>query len=229
MTMPYLFLGPRKSKTSTRISDLSLKLTPEEMKELKSYASANVVKGNRHAFMSSTWINSEALFVTNVIRVKTEFVMHVFNIDLVASSSLMAEEYVAREASVNTPFCVPTDYVFSVRRVSLAAEQVSCATTFQMVSFSGSSWATSGHYPARVSPGVVPSSVEMACMRTCGDHSCAYLHLLDDLDLFLALYSTCISLEFISCAAGTDVCAPRTDVSFDTKSAPNATLIYIFS
>ncbi|KAM7461148.1 hypothetical protein LguiA_029269 [Lonicera macranthoides] len=34
---------------------------------------------------------------------------------------------------------------------------------------------------------------------TCGDHSCAYLHLLDDLDLFLALYSTCISLEFISC------------------------------
>ncbi|KAM7473484.1 hypothetical protein LguiB_020727 [Lonicera macranthoides] len=33
---------------------------------------------------------------------------------------------------------------------------------------------------------------------TCGDHSCAYLHLLDVLDLFLALYSTCISLEFIS-------------------------------
>ncbi|KAM7473513.1 hypothetical protein LguiB_020756 [Lonicera macranthoides] len=31
------------------------------------------------------------------------------------------------------------DYMFSVRRVSLAAEQVSCATTFQMVSFSGSS------------------------------------------------------------------------------------------
>ncbi|KAM7519403.1 hypothetical protein LguiB_018365 [Lonicera macranthoides] len=29
------------------------------------------------------------------------------------------------------------DYVFSVRRVSLAAEQVSCATTFQMVSFPG--------------------------------------------------------------------------------------------
>ncbi|KAM7509741.1 hypothetical protein LguiB_008616 [Lonicera macranthoides] len=51
------------------------------------------------------------------------------------------------------------DYVFSVRRVSLAAEQVSCATTFQMVSFPGSSWATNGHYPARVSPGVVPSRV----------------------------------------------------------------------
>ncbi|KAM7463638.1 hypothetical protein LguiA_031759 [Lonicera macranthoides] len=33
----------------------------------------------------------------------------------------------------------------------------------------------------------------------CGDHSCAYLHLLDDLDLFLALYNICISLEFISC------------------------------
>ncbi|KAM7461581.1 hypothetical protein LguiA_029702 [Lonicera macranthoides] len=53
------------------------------------------------------------------------------------------------------------DYVFSVRRVSLAAEQVSCATTFQMVSFPGSSWATNGHYPARVSPGVVPSRVDL--------------------------------------------------------------------
>ncbi|KAM7461332.1 hypothetical protein LguiA_029453 [Lonicera macranthoides] len=41
------------------IGALSLKLTPEEMKELESYASADVVKGDRHAYMSSTWINSE--------------------------------------------------------------------------------------------------------------------------------------------------------------------------
>ncbi|XP_073128277.1 probable aldo-keto reductase 2 [Henckelia pumila] len=37
----------------------SVKLTPEEMRELESYASANVVKGERHAFMANTWINSE--------------------------------------------------------------------------------------------------------------------------------------------------------------------------
>lgn len=36
---------------------LSVKLTTEDMKELESYAS--VVKGDRHLYMSSTWINSE--------------------------------------------------------------------------------------------------------------------------------------------------------------------------
>ncbi|CAL5391755.1 unnamed protein product [Camellia sinensis] len=41
------------------IGALSVKLTPEEMAELESYASADVVKGERHAFMSMTWINSE--------------------------------------------------------------------------------------------------------------------------------------------------------------------------
>ncbi|KAL7251059.1 hypothetical protein ACSBR1_012981 [Camellia fascicularis] len=41
------------------IGALSVKLTTEEMAELESYASANVVKGERHAFMSMTWINSE--------------------------------------------------------------------------------------------------------------------------------------------------------------------------
>ncbi|KZV42311.1 putative aldo-keto reductase 2-like, partial [Dorcoceras hygrometricum] len=40
------------------IKALSVKLTPEEMSELESYASG-VVKGERHAFMSNTWINSE--------------------------------------------------------------------------------------------------------------------------------------------------------------------------
>ncbi|KAM7480871.1 hypothetical protein LguiB_005454 [Lonicera macranthoides] len=44
---------------------------------------------------------------------------------------------------------------------SLTAEQVPCATTFSMVSSPGSSWATNGHYPARVSPGVVLSRVSM--------------------------------------------------------------------
>ncbi|CAL5337068.1 unnamed protein product [Camellia sinensis] len=41
------------------IGALSVKLTPEEMAELESYASADVVKGERHAVMSMTWINSE--------------------------------------------------------------------------------------------------------------------------------------------------------------------------
>ncbi|KAM7461355.1 hypothetical protein LguiA_029476 [Lonicera macranthoides] len=43
------------------IGALSIKLTPEEMKELESYASVDVVKGDRHAYMSSTFINSETL------------------------------------------------------------------------------------------------------------------------------------------------------------------------
>lgn len=41
------------------IGALSVKLSPEEMSELESYASADVVKGERHAFMSNTWMNSE--------------------------------------------------------------------------------------------------------------------------------------------------------------------------
>ncbi|KAK6146578.1 hypothetical protein DH2020_020447 [Rehmannia glutinosa] len=41
------------------IGALSVKLSPEEMTELESYASADVVKGDRHAFMSNTWMNSE--------------------------------------------------------------------------------------------------------------------------------------------------------------------------
>ncbi|KAI3470108.1 hypothetical protein Pfo_026771 [Paulownia fortunei] len=44
---------------SQNIGALSVKLTPEEMTELESYASADVVKGDRHAIMASTWINSE--------------------------------------------------------------------------------------------------------------------------------------------------------------------------
>ncbi|KAG8369549.1 hypothetical protein BUALT_Bualt14G0025000 [Buddleja alternifolia] len=41
------------------IGALSVKLTPEEMTELESYASTDVVKGDRHAFIASTWLNSE--------------------------------------------------------------------------------------------------------------------------------------------------------------------------
>lgn len=39
------------------VGALYVKLTTEDMKELESYAS--VVKGERHLYMSSTWINSE--------------------------------------------------------------------------------------------------------------------------------------------------------------------------
>lgn len=41
------------------VEALSVKLTPKEMAELESYVSADVVKGERHALMASTWINSE--------------------------------------------------------------------------------------------------------------------------------------------------------------------------
>ncbi|KAL6976290.1 hypothetical protein U1Q18_025078 [Sarracenia purpurea var. burkii] len=41
------------------IGALSVKLTPEEMAELESFASAGTVKGDRHVFMSMTWIDSE--------------------------------------------------------------------------------------------------------------------------------------------------------------------------
>ena len=41
------------------IGALSVKLTPEEMKELESYASIDVVKGERQVYMSPTFVNSE--------------------------------------------------------------------------------------------------------------------------------------------------------------------------
>ncbi|KAL0358452.1 UNVERIFIED_CONTAM: putative aldo-keto reductase 2 [Sesamum angustifolium] len=41
------------------IGALLVNLTPEEKEELEPYASADVVKGDRHAFMSNTWMNSE--------------------------------------------------------------------------------------------------------------------------------------------------------------------------
>ncbi|KAF5820082.1 putative perakine reductase [Helianthus annuus] len=41
------------------IKALSIKLTPTEMMELESYASSDVVKGDRHVYMQRTWINSE--------------------------------------------------------------------------------------------------------------------------------------------------------------------------
>ncbi|KAK4483369.1 hypothetical protein RD792_010555 [Penstemon davidsonii] len=41
------------------IRAVNVKLSREEMNELESYASADVVKGERHGFMSTTWVNSE--------------------------------------------------------------------------------------------------------------------------------------------------------------------------
>ncbi|CAI9762841.1 unnamed protein product [Fraxinus pennsylvanica] len=41
------------------IGALSVELTAREKAELESYAAADAVKGDRHAFMSNTWINSE--------------------------------------------------------------------------------------------------------------------------------------------------------------------------
>ncbi|KAI3688389.1 hypothetical protein L1987_82101 [Smallanthus sonchifolius] len=41
------------------IGALSVKLTPEEMVELESFASSDVVKVERHAYMQNTWINSD--------------------------------------------------------------------------------------------------------------------------------------------------------------------------
>ncbi|KAI3523573.1 hypothetical protein L1887_01797 [Cichorium endivia] len=41
------------------IGALHVKLTPEEMVELESIASSDIVKGERNAFMQMTWINSE--------------------------------------------------------------------------------------------------------------------------------------------------------------------------
>ncbi|KAL3506583.1 hypothetical protein ACH5RR_031965 [Cinchona calisaya] len=41
------------------VGALSVKLSPEEMTELESYASFDVVKGDRHSYMGNTWINSD--------------------------------------------------------------------------------------------------------------------------------------------------------------------------
>ncbi|KAJ0923514.1 putative perakine reductase [Helianthus annuus] len=41
------------------VGALSIKLTREEIVELESFASSDVVKGERHAYMQMTWINSE--------------------------------------------------------------------------------------------------------------------------------------------------------------------------
>ncbi|KAL3635012.1 hypothetical protein CASFOL_022066 [Castilleja foliolosa] len=41
------------------IGALSVKLTPEEMSELETYASGDAVKGERHAIMATTWMYSE--------------------------------------------------------------------------------------------------------------------------------------------------------------------------
>jgi aryl-alcohol dehydrogenase-like predicted oxidoreductase len=52
--------GTTKIKNlNDNIAALSVKLTAEEMNELESYASADVVKGDRQALMNLTWINSE--------------------------------------------------------------------------------------------------------------------------------------------------------------------------
>ncbi|KAM7461336.1 hypothetical protein LguiA_029457 [Lonicera macranthoides] len=53
-------LGTTKIENfNQNIGALSVKLTPEEMKELESYASIDVVKGERNPDMSSTFANSE--------------------------------------------------------------------------------------------------------------------------------------------------------------------------
>ncbi|KAF5950244.1 hypothetical protein HYC85_012237 [Camellia sinensis] len=44
---------------SDNIGALSVKLTPEEMAELESIASADAVKGDRYGGLSSTWKNSD--------------------------------------------------------------------------------------------------------------------------------------------------------------------------
>lgn len=41
------------------IGALSVELTAHEKAELESYAAADAVKGDRHAFMANTWINSD--------------------------------------------------------------------------------------------------------------------------------------------------------------------------
>ncbi|XP_027166214.1 probable aldo-keto reductase 2 [Coffea eugenioides] len=49
----------KKENFNQNVRALSVKLTREKMAELESYASADVVKGDRHVSMATTWINSE--------------------------------------------------------------------------------------------------------------------------------------------------------------------------
>jgi aryl-alcohol dehydrogenase-like predicted oxidoreductase len=52
--------GTTKIKNfNDNIGALSVKLSAEEIKELESYVSADMIKVERTAFMASTWINSE--------------------------------------------------------------------------------------------------------------------------------------------------------------------------
>ncbi|GFQ03137.1 probable aldo-keto reductase 2 [Phtheirospermum japonicum] len=59
---------PGTTKTENldqNIGALSVELTPQEMTQLESYASVDLVKGERHAFMSHTWLNSETPPLSN--------------------------------------------------------------------------------------------------------------------------------------------------------------------
>lgn len=49
----------KRQNFEQNVEALSVKLTPEEMKELESYASADVVKGERHSSMGTTWLYSD--------------------------------------------------------------------------------------------------------------------------------------------------------------------------
>ncbi|PHU07272.1 putative aldo-keto reductase 2 [Capsicum chinense] len=52
--------GTTKTKNfNANVGALSVILTAEDMKELESYASGDVVRGERHVYVSSTWINSD--------------------------------------------------------------------------------------------------------------------------------------------------------------------------
>nr|GEZ29437.1 probable aldo-keto reductase 2 [Tanacetum cinerariifolium] len=56
----FLAAGTTKvEKFNQNIGALTVKLTPEEMVELESFASSDVVKGERNQFMQMTWTNSE--------------------------------------------------------------------------------------------------------------------------------------------------------------------------
>ncbi|KAM3216803.1 hypothetical protein P3L10_026244 [Capsicum annuum] len=52
--------GTTKTKNfNANVGALSVIWTAEDMKELESYASGDVVRGERHVYVSSTWINSD--------------------------------------------------------------------------------------------------------------------------------------------------------------------------
>ncbi|GKF96604.1 probable aldo-keto reductase 2 [Tanacetum coccineum] len=53
-------LGTTKLENfNENILALTVKLTPEEIVELESFAASDLVKGERQAMMQMTWINSE--------------------------------------------------------------------------------------------------------------------------------------------------------------------------